>query len=216
MNDQVRRKDLRLVAIIGFLVGWLVLLPAESFGLAVTPVMVAISVIGFALFAIAALELLRFLDRFWPHFFEIGKFAAVGTLNSFIDLSLMNLLIILTGATAGPWFAVIKWSSFVVGCVNSYFWNKFWTFESRTPVTLKEGWRFTVFTALGAVLNAVVAYVAVAYFPPPAPLSLHAWDNVAAVIAIFVNMIWNFLTYKRFVFPRSAGPLSARDLQPYE
>lgn len=210
------RKDLSLAALIGFCVGWLVILPAESFGLSFTPVLAAVSVAGFTVFAVLALALLMWLDRFWPHFFEIGKFAAVGTLNSFIDLTIMNALIIATGAAFGLWFAVIKWGAFVVGCVNSYFWNKFWTFESRVPMTLKEGWRFTVFTALGAILNAAAAYAVVAWFVPPAAISLHGWDNIAAVIAIFVNMVWNFLTYRRFVFPRSDEPLSARDLQPYE
>ncbi len=210
------KKDLWLVAAIGFAVGWLVILPAESFGIRFTLALGALSVIGFTVFAVAALLALSALDRFWPHFFEVGKFAAVGTLNSFIDLTIMNALILATGATAGLWFAVIKWGAFVVGCVNSYFWNKFWTFESRVPVTLKESWRFTLFTAAGAVLNAAVAYAIVAYIRPPAPLSLHGWDNIAAVAAIFVNMVWNFLTYRRFVFPRSAGPVSVRDLQPYE
>ncbi len=196
------KKDIYLVALVGFLVGWLVILPAESFGLKITPAWGAVSVVSFTVFAVLALLVLAWLDRFWPHFFEIGKFAAVGTLNSFIDLTVLNALILVTGATTGLLFAIIKWGAFVVGATNSYFWNKFWTFGSRLPVTFWEGVRFAAFTAAGAVLNAAVAYAVVTYIAPPASLSLHAWDNVAAVIAIFANMIWNFLTYKKFVFPK--------------
>jgi putative flippase GtrA len=197
------KKDLYLAALVGFLVGWLVILPAESFGLAVTPLTVAVSVVGFTLFAIAALLTLTWLNRFWPHFFEIGKFAAVGTLNSFVDLTVLDALMLATGATSGLVFAVVKWGAFVVASVNSYFWNKFWTFESELPVNWSEGVRFAVFTALGAVLNAAVAYIAVTYIVAPSSLSPSAWANIAAVIAIFANMIWNFLTYKRFVFPKN-------------
>ncbi len=199
----VIKKDLYLVALVGFLVGWLIILPAASFGLTITPIVVTVSVVGFTLFAVAALLLLAWLNRFWQHFFEIGKFAAVGTLNSFIDLTVLDALMLATGATSGLGFAIIKWGAFAVGAVNSYFWNKFWTFESQRPVSWSEGARFTVFTLFGAMLNAAVAYAVVTYIPAPHSLSPNAWGNIAAVIAIFANMIWNFLTYKWFVFPKN-------------
>ncbi|MGC9610881.1 MAG: GtrA family protein [Minisyncoccia bacterium] len=194
------KKDYQLVSIVGFLVGWLILLPAAGFGISVTPLLAVLSVVGFTVFAIAAMAALLWLSRFWSSFREIGKFAAVGTLNSFIDLAILNLLIFATGATVGFVFIVIKYLAFMIAAVNSYFWNKFWTFGSRLPVTFTESVRFAIFTGVGAVINSLVAYAIVTFIAAPAPLTMHGWDNVAAVLAIFANMVWNFLTYKKIVF----------------
>lgn len=195
------RRDYYLVTLIGFLVGWLVLLPLKnSFHLGLTPFAVAVSVAGFSIFAPIALFVTKFFARFWKIFEQFGKFAAVGTLNTLLDLSVLNLLMVSFGIEKGIFYALFKALSFIVGTTNSYFWNKFWTFGSRLPTSLKEYLRFVLFTLVGTVINVSVASFVVNVVRAPAPLSDIQWANVGALIAVFAAMSWNFLSYKNIVF----------------
>lgn len=194
------KKDYYLVTIIGFLVGWLVLLPAVNIGLKITPPLVVGSVFGFTLFAPLALGTLKFLSRFWAILGQFGKFAAVGTLNALLDLGILNLLIFLTGVSRGIYFSAFKALSFLVAVTNSYFWNKLWTFESKLPFTGREYVRFGFFTLIGDLINVSVASFIVNFIGPPADFNPKLWANVGAVIAIFVALLWNFLIYRNIVF----------------
>ena len=146
------KKDYYLVAIIGFLVGWLVLLPAKNIGLDISPIFISVSVLGLTIFAPIALFILKRLGRIWPIFEQFGKFAPVGTLNTLLDLGVLNLLMLMTGIYGGLSFTGFKAVSFVVGTTNSYFWNKFWTFGSKLPVTISEYGRFGAFTLVGIAI----------------------------------------------------------------
>ena len=194
------KRDFFLVAIIGFLVGWLVLLPAKNLGLNITPFFIAASVVGFTIFAPIALFVLKLLSQFWKVLDQFGKFAAVGTLNTLIDLGILNLLILLTDISAGVYYGLFKAISFLAASTNSYFWNKFWTFGSRLPVTTSEYVRFLFFTLIGTLINVAVASFIVSIIGAPHGVSLKTWANIGAVLAVFVSFLWNFLSYRYVVF----------------
>ena len=197
-------RDFLLVTIIGFLVGWLVFLPAANLGLRITPLLIVLSVLGFTLFAPFVFWVLKFLSRFWPIFNQFGKFAAVGTLNTLLDLGILNLLIFATGFSKGFYFSAFKAMSFVVSTTNSYFWNKFWTFGNRMPVTVLEYLRFGFFALIGVLINVSVASFVVNVIGAPEGVSEKLWANVGALIAVFVALSWNFLSYRNIVFKSQA------------
>lgn len=193
-------KDFRLVTIIGFLVGWLVLVPAANLGYRVTLPLAAGSVVFFSLFAPFALFILKLLSRRWRIFEQFGKFAAVGTLNALIDLAVLNFLILISGFAAGWYYVLFKAASFVIASTNSYLWNKFWTFGSRTKASLKEFLAFIAFTLVGTAINVGVASLLVNAVGAPAGIGLKWWANISAVIAIFAGLLWNFTSYRKVVF----------------
>jgi len=197
-------KDFILVIVIGFCVGWLALLPAKSIGVAITPFLVAGLVVGLSLFAPFALFLVKLLGKKWKVFEEFGKFAAVGTLNTLIDIGVLNALMITTGITAGIGFSGFKAISFVAGTTNSYFWNKFWTFQNKLPVSVSQYVRFLLFTLVGTGINVGVASLLVNGIGAPDGISASLWANISALIAVFTAMMWNFLSYKKIVFKGSA------------
>ena len=193
-------KDYYLVSIIGFLVGLLVLLPATNLGLKITFTLALASVLGFTVFAPIALWILKKLSRLWAVFDQFGKFAAVGTLNTLLDLGVLNLLMFLTGLYSGLPYVGFKATSFIVGTTNSYFWNKLWTFQNKMPVTLAEYLRFGIFTLVGALINVSVASVIVNVIGAPTGMDPKLWANLGALIAVFAAFLWNFLSYRNIVF----------------
>jgi len=199
------KKDYLFVTIIGFLVGWLVLLPAKNIGFSITPGWIALSVVGFTALAPIALFVLKLLGRVWNIFEEFGKFAAVGTLNTLIDLGVLNLEMLVFNVAAGWYFVLFKAVSFVFATTNSYFWNKFWTFESGSRVTAGEYGRFFAFTIVGTLIDVGVASLIVNGIHAPGGVSPKLWANIGAVIAVFVSMLWNFASYKLFVFKKHPG-----------
>lgn len=197
-------KDFILVTVIGFCAGWLALLPAKSIGFAITASTVVILVVGLSFFAPLALFVVKLLGRKWKVLEEFGKFAAVGTLNTLLDIGVLNALMITTGIVAGIGFSGFKAISFLVGTTNSYFWNKFWTFQNSMPISVSQYSRFFLFTLVGTGINVSVASVLVNGIGAPAGISPSLWANISALIAVFTAMMWNFLSYRKIVFKGSA------------
>jgi len=204
------KRDYALVMVIGSCVGLLVLLPAKNIGVSVSLLAAVLSAVGFTLFAPIALFVLKTLGKRVPILEQFGKFAAVGTLNTLIDLGILNALMIGTGIVSGVGFSAFKAISFVGGTTNSYFWNKFWTFQNTLPVSLSQYVRFLLFTLVGTGINVGVASVLVNVVGAPSGISATLWANIGAIIAVFVAMMWNFVSYRKIVFKGSvAGPESS-------
>lgn len=198
-----QKRDFYLVIVIGFLVGWLVLLPAGNIGLEITLPIIVASVLGFTIFAPIALLVLKFLGKIWRVFEQFGKFAAVGTLNTLLDLGVLNLLIFVFNISSGAYYSGFKAISFLIATTNSYFWNKFWTFQSKLPVTAGEYARFAAFTLVGTLINVSVASIVVNVIGAPYGIDVKLWANIGALIAVAASFLWNFLSYRNIVFRKN-------------
>ena len=132
---------------------------------------------------------------------QAAKFALVGVLNTLVDLGILNLLIWTSGISVGLEFSIFKGLSFIVAVVNSYFWNKFWTFEKKETVSAsKEFSQFFVVALIGFGINVGIASLVVNVVGPQFGLSKEIWANFGAIIATSFGMAWNFLGYKFIVF----------------
>ncbi|KKU91212.1 MAG: GtrA family protein [Candidatus Jorgensenbacteria bacterium GW2011_GWA1_48_11] len=204
------KKDFYLVTIIGFLVGALFLMPLANLGFDVNLTLVFASIIGFTVFAPIALGVLGFLSRYFKVLEQFGKFAAVGTLNSLLDIATINFFIFVTDIPKGIYYSLFVVIGFLVAATNSYFWNKIWTFQDKMPVTLKEYLRFAFFTLIGALLNASAASFVVNFLGAPVGFNLNLWANIGALCGIAASLLWNFLSYKNIVFKHSG------ETQPFD
>jgi putative flippase GtrA len=156
----------------------------------------------FALFAPFALWLCSLIGTVWKAFYQFGQFAAVGTLNSFIDIGVFNLETFFYGGAgiSTATFAVFKAISFLCATTNSFFWNRNWTFGSTDKVNAGEVTGFYAVALIGWAAN-----VAVATFVKSVGPETTLWvDIVAPLAGILVTFIWNFVGYKYFVFKKRA------------
>jgi len=195
-------KDFYLATLIGFGVGVLVLLPLANIGFIFTPLLVLGIILGFTVLGPLAFGFFHWLASFRPIFDQIGKFSAIGTLNSLLDLGVVNIFIMLTGVAGGWLFSFFKAISFLLAATNSYFWNKFWTFQSRTPATWREYVFFAIFTILSVFINVTTASLVVNFMAIPPGISLKLWANIGALAATAVSLAFNFFLYKTVVFER--------------
>ncbi len=195
------KKDLSASLVIGAAVGLLIQpILANTITSIHLTILTRIGIfVFFSVFAPFALWLCSLIAKLWKAFYQFGQFAAVGTLNSFIDIGIFNLETFLYAAPIStPIFAVFKAISFLCATTNSFFWNKNWTFGSTDKVNVGEVTGFYTIALVGWGLN-----VAIATFVKSVGPETKLWiDIVAPVSGILVTFIWNFVGYKYFVFKK--------------
>ncbi|MCK4520442.1 GtrA family protein [Candidatus Parcubacteria bacterium] len=154
-------------------------------------------------FCLTCLYIAHILSQKIKVFWQLAKFVLVGVLNTIIDLGILNLLMLFSGVVLGPYYSFFKGISFVAATTNSYFWNKFWTFEKKKAVKpKKEFLQFFVISAIGFAINVGTASIIVNLVDPQFNLNLAQWANFGAITASFVGLTWNFLGYKFIVFKK--------------
>jgi putative flippase GtrA len=120
-----------------------------------------------------------------------AKFILVGLMNTGIDIglyfTLTRFLAIFAEANV-----VAKAISYAAGVLNSYLWNRSWTFKSRD-----RSWKtfapFMLSNLIGLSINAAVLWLG---------LLLSIPEILALVIATSVTLVWNFIISKLVIFNR--------------
>lgn len=203
-------KDVALSGLAGLLVGLLLLPIIFNIGSESAVVFRIVSFFGnswilltgfalaFGCLTAASMVVARLLSHFLPILLQIAKFVVVGVLNTFVDLGVLNLLMLATGVVLGPMYIVFKSISFISGSLNSYVWNKYWTFESRRGEA-KEVIQFFIVSIVGFLINVGIAS-AVANNVSIAGFSDKAMANIGALAGTIIGLTWNFLGYKFIVF----------------
>jgi len=135
--------------------------------------------------------------------YQFYKFVIVGGMNTLLDLSILNGLMIFTGIVAGWEFSAFKGASFAVAVINSYFWNKFWTFKKKQGGGIVEFGQFVAVSLVGLGVNVGAASLLVNFVGPQGGIPPQLWASVGAVAAIVFSTVWNFIGYKLFVFKKT-------------
>jgi putative flippase GtrA len=195
------KKDLYASLIIGVAVGLLIQpILANVISSAHLNVLERVGIfVFFSFFAPFALWLCSLIGKLWKAFYQFGQFAAVGTLNSFIDIGIFNLETFLYAVPVStPIFAVFKAISFLCATTNSFFWNRNWTFGSTDKVNAGEVTGFYTIALIGWAANVSISTLVKSIGP-----ATTLWINIVAPVAgILVTFIWNFVGYKYFVFKK--------------
>lgn len=209
-------KDVRLALVAGFLIG-LLLLPIlktskpdfyESFFLITIPFFLVATPLGL----IVAFQIGKKFSFVW----QLGKFGVTGVLNTLVDLGILSLLTYSLGtyleidatgrifaALAFPTFySLYKSASFVLANVNSYYWNKYWTFKQADNGKKTEFIQFLVVSIIGLFINVAVSSLVFHLAGAEGTLSQARWGLIGAATGSIVGLGWNFVGYKFIVFKK--------------
>jgi putative flippase GtrA len=112
----------------------------------------------------------------------------VGVLNTLIDAAFYFLL---SRSGLIPSLILAKGVSYAVGVLNSFYWNKSWTFQSHME-SRRVFLPFVAANLLAVGLNAGVMDLALNTLGLPEPGAL--------ALATMTTFVWNFVTSKFFIF----------------
>lgn len=124
---------------------------------------------------------------------RVGRFAVVGILNTIVDFMVFIALYYSFGVPA-LWANTTSYSA---GILNSFLFNKHWTFSDSSPSnqTLRQFVLFVLLNFVGLTLSNLVVTTLTNLMPAV----------VAKLIAIFVTFTWSYWSSHRIVFaPRSS------------
>lgn len=201
-GDGTLARDIVLALIVGFLTGALAIPVVINLGIAIRIPLMLLPFIGAALFAAALLAACLIALRI-PSFFEFTKFSVVGVLNSGVDFGILNSLMLITGLASGGAFLAFKSVSVTLGVINSYIWNKYWTFGAvKSSGARRELVSFMVVTLIAVVVNVAGADIIVNVIGAPRGISSKLWANIGAISGAGLTLFTNFFGYKFFVFKK--------------
>ena len=153
--------------------------------------------------ALVGLNFAFLLNRFIPFAYQASKFVLVGILNTAVDFGVANLLIFTTGFAAGWQVSLFKGISFTAAVINSYFWNKYWTFRKKEGGGVKEFSQFFTVSLIGFGVNVGTATFVINFLAPTGGMSPERWANVGFLAATILSLAWNFVGFKFWVFAKT-------------
>lgn len=160
--------------------------------------------LAFVILAPLALFILSLIGKLVPVLYQFGKFAAVGVLNTMVDVGVLNLEILAFGTPAAWPYRIFKSISFLAATTNSFLWNKFWTFNSPEPADPSQTVKFYIVAVGGFLLNVGVASYVFSSLARPASISPNLWANIGAAGGVASAFLWDFIGYKYIVFKKKA------------
>ena len=195
------KKDIFASLLLGEIASWLLLVIINN--LDIDFPLVGFLPVVLPLIVLAGMYVAFLIGRWAGIIWQLAKFAASGALNTLADWGVLNLLIFITGIATGYYYSLFKAISFIVGAINSYLWNKYWTFDAGNSKNVgKEFVQFFIVSLIGFGINVGVASFIVNYLQAPAGISLKLWANAGAAAGSVAALIWNFLGYKLIVFKK--------------
>ncbi|MFA5386395.1 MAG: GtrA family protein [Candidatus Paceibacterota bacterium] len=144
---------------------------------------------------------------------QIAKFGTVGVMNTVIDILVLNLLTQIfkfrkSFSIKGKRFMIANVISVTISLINSFIFNRYWTFQATGNVAF-QGIKFMTVALIGAYLIQQPAfnklynsfYSILPFLRPKEGEKKDFWRmNISKVIAILLAAVWDFLGYKLFAF----------------
>lgn len=141
------------------------------------------------------------LCKKYPIIPQFAKFVVIGVVNTGVDFLILNLEMLATGISSGPYMLAQNAISFSIATINSYFLNKYWTFQDKSRSDkAKKFSQFLAVSVVGIVINSSIVFLITTYVPPMFGTTSVLWANLAKVAATGISLIWNFTGYKFWVF----------------
>lgn len=212
------KKDYLLGLVAGILIG-LLLLPIlknakPSLYDAVWLFVVPFFAIGVPVGLIVASFIARKITLVW----QLAKFLVIGVMNTLVDLGVLALITILVAndtrhASETTWFtmatlvvtyySLYKAVSFIIANINSFFWNKYWTFGAENQSRgAHQFFQFFLVSLIGFAINVIVASAVFSSLTAAGSFTIGQAGLLGAALGSIIGLAWNFVGYKFFVFKK--------------
>lgn len=228
---RITQKDYCFSIAAGLLIG-LLLLPIlkaanpgiySKFAIVIVPFFLLATPIG--------LRIAFFIGQKIAIIYQIAKFGLIGVLNTLVDLGVLTLLTFIFiyylkidaytviakfsifpnllgayGILIITFFSIYKAISFIIANINSYFWNKYWTFDQgKKTQTRAEFVQFFAVSIVGFLINVFIATFVFKRIPilfTASGLSIEQFVLIGGVAGSIAGLAWNFIGYKLWVFKK--------------
>lgn len=202
---KITKRDLLFGAINGLIFGALLPIVLKSFNVTGMPPYI-ITVIFFVLLASVGIYIGYLLSKFKSFFFQLAKFGATGAANFAIDIGVLALLVFFFYADSpeipATSFALFKIISFSLATINSYLWNKFWSFNNKDAKNVAgEFGKFILVSSIGIIINVSIA-ATINSLHNYISIDPKTWAAISAMAGAIATLTWNFLGYKLIVFKK--------------
>lgn len=212
---KITQRDYKFAIAAGLLIG-LLLLPVLK---AASPSLYSklyIAIIPFFLLATPlGLRIAFFIGQRIAIVYQIAKFVVIGVGNVLVDLGVLSLITMIFSsyfkieakdAMIGvvTFYSLYKSISFIVANINSYFWNKYWTFDQgEKKQTKSEFVQFFAVSVIGFLINVFVASIVFKMILGSfVTLTGSQLGLIGAMAGSIAGLVWNFLGYKLWVFKK--------------
>lgn len=212
---KITKRDYEFAVSAGLLIG-LLLLPVVKTASPSIYSKFALTIVPFFLLATPlGLRIAFYIGQKIAIIYQIAKFGVIGVTNVLVDLGVLSLLtsffatafnIRSTDAIIGAvtFYSLYKSISFIIANINSYLWNKHWTFnQGDKQQTKSEFIQFFVVSLVGFLINVFVASV-VFNIIIGSLTSFNAGQLglLGAAAGSIAGLAWNFIGYKLWVFKK--------------
>jgi putative flippase GtrA len=141
-------------------------------------------------------------DRIRKFWHQLSRFSLIGILNTVIDLLAFNLLLWLLPTHAVPVLLLYNAIAQCIAALNSFCFNKFWTFGDKQPVTSQQIISFLTVVAVCFCSNIPLNWLFTTLLMASS-LTSPFWLNAAKISALAGTAIISFLVMRTWTFART-------------
>jgi putative flippase GtrA len=139
--------------------------------------------------------------RFKRGVLQFARFSLIGALNAVIDLTVLNILLLLWQHANTLELILINSFAYLVAVLNSYIWNTRLTFRGEAIFSTREKTLFAV-QALVSLLISNGVFVLFIYWLGFTSFPMWLVHNGAKGISMALSSICSFFLMKAFIFKR--------------
>jgi len=115
------------------------------------------------------------------------KFFISGIISASIDFGILFILVHFYSFNV----IIANTISFSFAVINSFLFNKFWTFRNKDKNYSKQFFKFLIVSIIGLILNNLFLFIIIKF---------GVWYLFAKVIVTFIVLFWNFFINKFWTF----------------
>jgi putative flippase GtrA len=130
---------------------------------------------------------------------QFVRFGLVGCVNTIIDLLGLNALLWLWPAQDTARLLLFNTLAYACGALNSFVFNRYWTFQRTGRPNAREGARFLLVTLAAIACNDLILWF-MGNILHPVHLTPTLWTNVSKVVAIGGTILLSYLGMHLWVF----------------